>query len=374
MSGDICFMTATDMAAAIRAGRLSAREVMAAHLDADRARQPASQCDRHAARRTGAGRGRRRRRGAGARARRSARCTACRSRTRTCSSRAACAPPMARKVHEHFIPTKSALLVERQQAAGAISIGKTNTPEFGAGSQTFNAVFGATRNPYDLSKTCGGSSGGAAVALATGMVPLADGSDTGGSLRCPASFCNVVGLRPAVGRVPQFPALGGWDALSVSGPMARTVADLALYLSVLAGPDARDPLAIAEDGARFARPLERDFKGVRIALSADMGGLPIEARGQAAGGGATAGIRGAWLRGGGSLPGFSRRAGNLPDPARLFLRAATGRGAGYPSGRAEGCRGVEHRSRPQADRAATGAHGKAAHRIVPAHASLPGKI
>lgn len=182
------------------------------------------------------------------------------------------------KVHENWIPAYSALIVERQQQAGAISIGKTNTPEFGAGSQTFNAVFGATRNPYDLSKTCGGSSGGSAVALATGMVPLADGTDMGGSLRCPANFCNVVGLRPSAGRVPQVPALDAWETLSVAGPMARSVSDLALYLSVIAGPDARDPLAIAEDGARFRAPLARDFKGVRIAWSPTMGGLPVDRR------------------------------------------------------------------------------------------------
>lgn len=182
------------------------------------------------------------------------------------------------KVHEHFVPSYNALVVERQQQAGAISIGKTNTPEFGAGSQTFNAVFGATRNPYDLTKTCGGSSGGSAVALATGMVALADGTDMGGSLRCPANFCNVVGLRPSVGRVPQVPALDGWDSLSVSGPMARNAEDLALYLSVLAGPDTRDPLAIAEDGARFRAPLARDFKGVRIAWCPDIGGLPVDRR------------------------------------------------------------------------------------------------
>jgi amidase len=182
------------------------------------------------------------------------------------------------KVHEHFVPTRSALVVERQQQAGAISIGKTNTPEYGAGAQTFNAVFGATRNPYDLSKTCGGSSGGSAVALATGMVALADGTDMGGSLRCPASFNNVVGLRPSVGRVPDVPALGGWGNLSVCGPMARTVEDVALYLSVMAGPSPRDPMSMSEDGARFRAPLARDFKGVRVAWSSDIGGLPVDKR------------------------------------------------------------------------------------------------
>ena len=181
-------------------------------------------------------------------------------------------------VHKHYVPTRSALLVERQQAAGAISIGKTNTPEFGAGSQTFNEVFGATRNPYDLTKTCGGSSGGSAVALATGMVPLADGTDMGGSLRCPANFCNVVGLRPSVGRVPDFPSQNGWGSLSVYGPMARSVGDLALHLSVMAGDDARDPMAISESGEQFRAPLQRDMKGKRIAWSMDMGGLPVDRR------------------------------------------------------------------------------------------------
>ena len=179
-------------------------------------------------------------------------------------------------IYERFIPDRDSIVVERQKRAGAITVGKTNMPEFAAGSQTFNAVFGATRNPYDLTKTCGGSSGGAAVALAAGMVALADGSDLGGSLRNPANFCNVVGLRPSVGRVPQWPAQDAWGTLAVSGPMARTVEDVALFLSVLAGPDARDPIALADGGERFAQSLQRDFAGTRIAWSADLGGLPVE--------------------------------------------------------------------------------------------------
>ncbi|MFA5914016.1 MAG: amidase [Burkholderiales bacterium] len=181
-------------------------------------------------------------------------------------------------IFRDFVPDQNLLLVDRLQAAGAISIGKTNTPEFGAGSQTFNAVFGKTLNPYDTSKTCGGSSGGSAVALAAGMVPLADGSDMGGSLRCPANFCNVVGLRTSPGRVPVWPAKTGWGTLGVEGPMARTVGDCALMLSAIAGWDAKSPIAIAEPGTLFARPLARDFKGVRIAWSADLGGLPLDAR------------------------------------------------------------------------------------------------
>lgn len=277
MNDDLCFLSAVEMAAQIRAGRLSAREVMAAHLarieavnpqvnaivtlHAEQAMAAALAADEAQARGEPLGplhglpvmhkdlimtRGMRTTYGS--------------------------------KVHEDYVPTRSALLVERQQAAGAISIGKTNTPEFGAGSQTFNAVFGATRNPYDLGKTCGGSSGGSAVALATGMAPLADGTDMGGSLRCPANYCNVVGMRPSVGRVPDFPSQNGWSNLSVHGPMARNVADLALHLSVMAGHDARDPMAISQGGEQFRMPLESDLRGKRVAFSMDLGGLPVDPR------------------------------------------------------------------------------------------------
>src|SRR5262249_31684081 len=180
------------------------------------------------------------------------------------------------RIYKDFVPAQDELFVERLKAAGAIIIGKTNTPEFGAGSQTFNEVFGATLNPYDLTKTCGGSSGGAAVALACSMLPIADGSDMGGSLRNPASFCNVVGMRPSPGRVPLWPAWMAWSPLSVDRPMARTVADVALFLSAVAGPDPRAPLSIEEPGARFAAPLDRNFKGVKIAWWKHLGGVPFE--------------------------------------------------------------------------------------------------
>jgi amidase len=182
------------------------------------------------------------------------------------------------RVFKDYVPDHDGLIVERLKNAGAITIGKTNTPEFGAGSQTFNEVFGATLNPYDTTKTCGGSSGGAAVALACGMLPIADGSDTGGSLRNPANFCNVVGFRTAPGRVPVWPTPLGWWGISVQGPMARTVQDTALMLSAIAGPDPRSPIAIAEPGNLFARPLGRDFKGARIAWSRDLGGIPVDTR------------------------------------------------------------------------------------------------
>lgn len=170
------------------------------------------------------------------------------------------------------VPDQDDLVVERIRKAGAVTIGKTNVPEWAAGSHTFNPIFGTTRNPYDLSRSAGGSSGGAAAALASGMVPLADGSDMGGSLRNPASFCNVVGLRPSLGRVPTWPTDNAWEATSTCGPMARNVGDLALLLSVIAGPDPRTPLALETPGLTFGAPLGTDLRGVRVALSIDLGG------------------------------------------------------------------------------------------------------
>jgi amidase len=181
-------------------------------------------------------------------------------------------------LYENYIPAEDDIVVERMRRAGAITIGKTNTPEFGAGSQTFNKIFGATRNPYDLTKTCGGSSGGAAVSLACGLVPVASGTDTGGSLRNPAAFCNVVGFRPSVGRVPNPKAAFAWSTLSTSGCLGRSVADLAYVLSTLAGPDSRAPLSINEPGEIFARPLDRSFNGVRVAWFKDLGGVPFDPR------------------------------------------------------------------------------------------------
>jgi amidase len=181
-------------------------------------------------------------------------------------------------LYKDYVPAENDIVVERLQRAGAITIGKTNTPEFGAGSQTFNTVFGATHNPYDLTKTCGGSSGGAAVALACGLVPVADGSDTGGSLRNPAAFCNIAGFRPSIGRVPNPKAAFAWSTLSTSGCLGRSVADLAFVLSTIAGADPRAPLSINEPGELFARPLDRGFKGVRVAWFKDLGGVPFDAR------------------------------------------------------------------------------------------------
>ena len=172
-----------------------------------------------------------------------------------------------------YVPKRDDLIAERIRGAGVVTIGKTNVPEWAAGSHTFNPIFGTTRNPYDLTRSAGGSSGGAAAALAAGMVPLADGSDMGGSLRNPASFNNVVGLRPSVGRVPNWPTTNGWELTSVGGPMARTVEDLAFLLSVIAGPSRRAPLSLEAPGATFAPPLHGDLAGVRVALSRDLGGV-----------------------------------------------------------------------------------------------------
>ncbi|WP_426244924.1 amidase [Nocardioides sp. LHG3406-4] len=170
------------------------------------------------------------------------------------------------------VPERDELVVERVRRAGAVTIGKTNVPEFAAGSHTFNTIFGTTLNPVDPRFSAGGSSGGAACALASGMVPLAEGSDMGGSLRNPASFCGVVGMRPSLGRVPEWPLYNQWESTSVAGPMARNVGDLALLLSVLAGPDSRAPLALGDPGSTFASPTSASLSGLRVAVSVDLGG------------------------------------------------------------------------------------------------------
>ena len=277
MSSDLCFLTATELARRIRVRDVSVTEVVQAHLaQVERVNPKVNAIVTLTAERALAD---------------------ARAKDAALARGEAAGPlfglPVAHKdlvptrgirttfgspIYRDHVPDQDALLVERLRAAGAVTIGKTNTPEFGAGSQTFNEVFGRTLNPYDPTKTCGGSSGGAAVALACGMVPIADGSDTGGSLRNPASFCNVVGMRGAPGRVPPWPTDTPWSTLHVPGPMARTVADVALMLSAMAGPDPRSPIAIAEPGDRFRAPLGRDFKGVRVAWSRDLGGLPVDRR------------------------------------------------------------------------------------------------
>src|SRR5499433_3406858 len=168
-------------------------------------------------------------------------------------------------IYRDAMPEQDSVVVERLRNAGAIAIGKTNVPEFGMGSHTYNKVYGTTFNPYDLTKSAGGSSGGAAAALASGMLPIADGTDLGGSLRNPANFNNVVALRPTVGLVPTWPAADAWATLSVDGPMGRTVADVALLLGAIAGPDPRSPISLAAPLAAGDATLERDFHRARVA-------------------------------------------------------------------------------------------------------------
>lgn len=172
--------------------------------------------------------------------------------------------------------SEDSAIVARIRRAGAIPIGKTNVPEFGMGSHTYNSVYGTTLNPYNTSKSAGGSSGGAGAALASGMLPIADGGDLGGSLRNPANFNNIVALRPSVGLVSAAPVQIPFVGVSVKGPMGRTVSDVAFLLSVIAGADPRDPQSFPSQPQSFAASLERDFRGARVAWCPDLGGLPMD--------------------------------------------------------------------------------------------------
>ena len=182
------------------------------------------------------------------------------------------------KIFKNFMPSEDSVLVERLRKAGVIPIGKTNVSEFGMGSHTYNEVYGTTLNPYALTKSAGGSSGGAGAALAAGLLPLASGSDLGGSLRNPANFNNIVALRPTVGLVPTAPTLLPFLGFSVKGPMARSVTDVGFLLSAMAGADPRDPAVYPSEPSIFAEPLDRDFKDVRVAWCLDLGGLPLDRR------------------------------------------------------------------------------------------------
>ena len=188
--------------------------------------------------------------------------------------------PMTRGslIFKDYMAAEDSVLAERLRRAGVLPIGKTNISEFGMGSHSYNDVYGKTLNPYDLSKSAGGSSGGAGAAVASGMLPFASGSDLGGSLRNPANFNNIVALRPSVGLVPSAPVALPFLGFTVKGPMARSVADTAFLLSVMAGADARDPACYPSDPDLFAEPLDRDVKDVRVAWSPDLGGLPLDSR------------------------------------------------------------------------------------------------
>ena len=277
-AAELCFSNATDIAAWIRYGQISAREVMAAHLaqierinpkvnaivtliDGDELLDKASKADETLAKDGSDSVGPLHGLPIG---------------IKDLQPTAGIRTTYGSLIFKDFVPTEDSLTVQRYKQAGAIVIGKTNTPEFGAGSQTFNEVFGTTLNPYDLTKTCGGSSGGASVALACGMMPIAQGSDFGGSLRNPAAWSNVVGMRNSIGTVPVHPAPLGYTSESVTGGMARTVADLALQLNAIAGPDHRVPSSLMQPASVFAQSLNRDFKGTRIAWSRNVGGTPID--------------------------------------------------------------------------------------------------
>jgi amidase len=273
---DLCFTGAAELARLIRTREVSAREVMAAHLtriehvnptlnaivaklDDDRCLALADAADR----RTASGEPLPPLHGLP---------------TAFKDLQSAVGFPYTRgsPIYADTMPTEDSVFVERLRRAGVLAIGKTNVPEFGMGSHTYNKVYGTTLNPYDVTKSAGGSSGGAAAALATGMLPIADGSDLGGSLRNPGNFNNIVGFRPSVGLTPTWPTSFPLLGFSVNGPLARSVADVALLMSAMTGPDARDPSLLPVDPAVFRAPLEREFRGVRVAWCPDLGGLPLE--------------------------------------------------------------------------------------------------
>jgi amidase len=180
-------------------------------------------------------------------------------------------------LYKDNVPAEDQLCVERLRAAGAIVIGKTNTSEFAIGPFTFNKLAGLCQNPHDLGRTPGGSSGGSAAAVAAGLCAGAIGSDFGGSLRVPASFCGLVAFRSSPGRVPQYPKLAAWDTLNINGPMTRTVRDTAAMMAAMSGPDPRDPTSVAEPGESLLLPeTPASLPGLRIAWSPDLGGIPLQ--------------------------------------------------------------------------------------------------
>jgi len=277
-SSDLCFTSGRELARLVRARKFSAREVMKAHLariarvnprvnaivaklDDDRCLALADEADRQLAKgeRVGPLHG---------------------LPFAFKDLEEAVGFPCTRgsPIFKDDMPKADTVVVERLRRAGVVPIGKTNVPEFGMGSHTYNKVYGTTVNPYDLTKSAGGSSGGAGAALATGMLPLADGSDLGGSLRNPANFNNVVAIRPTVGLVPEAPTGMPFVGFAVKGPLSRSVSDTAFLLSVMAGFDPRDPGGYPSDPSVFARPLDRDVKGVRVAWCPDLGGLPLDRR------------------------------------------------------------------------------------------------
>ena len=272
---DLCLRPATELAALVRARELSAAELLAAHLEQiERVNPPVNAiCTLDAEGATAAAARLDAELAAGAQPGPLAGLPVV---VKDLVDVAGLPTTRGSPIYRDAVADHDDLMVQRMRAAGAVIVGKSNVPEFGAGSHTFNTVFGVTRNPYDLGRSAGGSSGGGAAALTSGMVAVADGSDYGGSIRNPPNFNSVVGLRPTPGRVPKVPG-DPWETLSVLGPMGRTVADAALLLSAIAGPDRRDPTSICEPAAPFANIAPRDLKGCRVAYSRDLGVLPVEA-------------------------------------------------------------------------------------------------
>jgi len=275
---DLCFMSARQLQSLIRARKLSVHELMAAHLrqinrvnpkinaivaklDDEKCLALADEADRRLARgeKVGLLHG---------------------LPTAFKETESAIGFPFTRGslIYKDHMGTEDTVVLERLRNAGVIPIGKTNAPEFALGSHTYNNVYGTTFNPYDLTKSAGGSSGGAGAALAAGLLPVADGADNAGSLRNPANFNNVVGFRPTVGLLPTAPTPFPLMGFGVKGPMARSVADAAFMLSVMAGPDPRDPGCYPSEPQTFTKPLDRSFKGVRVAWCPDLGGLPLDRR------------------------------------------------------------------------------------------------
>lgn len=201
------------------------------------------------------------------------------------------------RIYRDYVPDEDALIVRRLREAGALILGKTNCPEFAAGANTFNEVYGRTRNPWNTTKSAGGSTGGGAVGLATGMIALAEGTDLGGSLRIPASFCGVVGLRPSPGLVPTHPTDWVWDTLQVSGPMGRTVEDVALMLQAVSGPSAFSPLSQPIAGRDFVAAARSEIRpGCRLAYCADVAGIGVDPMVEEVCGRAAAGLEQAGAR------------------------------------------------------------------------------
>src|SRR5262247_3371534 len=255
-SRDLCFIPATELVRLYRARKTSPLEVMQAVLARINAVNPAVNAYVTVARESALAAARRATRMLGRKATRLPLLHGVPVSIKDLFSTKGIRTTWGSLIYKDHVPNGDDLVVQRLKAAGAIVVGKTNTPEFGAGGNTFNAVFGATRNPWDTALSCGGSSGGAAVAVATVMGPIAQGSDLGGSLRTPAAFCGVVGFRTTPGLLPSHPRTLIWDSLGVVGPIARTVADVALMLSAMAGPDDRAPLSYEVDTSAFIRAVK----------------------------------------------------------------------------------------------------------------------